>query len=122
MDQLEMEMQLQITEKFIAADASQVTMLRSTRVSDGAGGTVSQDEAPVTVDPVTVRMIPRSDRTSELVLADGRVLRPEFAVLAMPDVDIQRYDEFLWNGVRWQVASVHELPVYEKKGDVVRSA
>lgn len=122
MNQLELEMQLQITEKFIAADSSQVTMLRSEKLNDGAGGFILQNEAPVTPDPVTVRMIPRSDRTPELALADGRILRPEFAILAMPDVDIQRYDEFYWNGVRWQVADVHPLPEYERKGDVVRSA
>jgi len=122
MTPLELEMHLQITQRFIEADASQVTMLRSTRNNDGAGGFILENEVPVTPEPITIRMIPRSDRTPELALADGRILRPEFAILGMPDVDIQRYDEFFWDGVRWQVAHVHPLPVYEKKGDVVRIA
>lgn len=103
---------------FVLADAEEITIApREGRISDGAGGWVAQQGAPML--PLTVRLIPQSDKVPEAVALEGRRPIPEYILMAMPGVNIERYDTFEWRGRTWQVSHVHDKPEYEFKADVV---
>lgn len=115
---LELKVMSAQTQAFIAADAEDIQVRpRITRVSDGAGGWVEPVEPPLL--PVTVRLIPQSDKVPEAAVSEGRRSVPEFILIAMPGTNLDRYDVFSWRGKEWEISHIHEKPEYELKADVV---
>jgi hypothetical protein len=117
----ELAMMVKQTAAFIAADATEITLTpRDDRVSDGAGGWVDTPGAPLA--PISVRLIPQSDKVPEAAVVEGRRAVPDMILMAMPGVDIKRYDRFSWNGKVWKISHIHDKPEYEFKADVVVDA
>lgn len=117
----ELELQKAATRAFILADAEEINIVRTPRVSDGAGGFVESSPS-INIAPQVVRMIPQSDKVTEVAGSDGRRAVPEWVLLMEPGSDMQRYDRFVWRGVTWEIAQVHTKPDYEIKGDVIKYA
>lgn len=118
MREAELQLQASATRAFILADAEDLTLVRRSRQSDGAGGYTYTTGAPLASQ--TARLIPQSDRTLEVTGADGRSAHPDWILLMEPGSDMQRYDRFDWRGDTWEIAELHQKPDYEMKGDVIR--
>lgn len=113
----EVALQRQLTAAFIGADDAEVTLYRSTRTADGAGGVLVGDPAPLA--PQTMRIIPLSDTGStERFTADGQAVRPTYALLGAYDADMQRWDTYTTVDGRFEVVFVHANRQYETKGEV----
>lgn len=118
MNGAELELQIGATRAFILADAEEIVLWRRGKVSDGAGGfTLSP---PVPLAPQTSRLIPQSDMVLEIEDSNGRMAVPEWVIMMEPGSDLERYDQFEWRGLNWEISQVHMKPDYEMKGDVVR--
>lgn len=117
MDASELAIQTTMTEAFILADAEQVVFSRRTKLVDGSGG-FTFTTAPL-ANAQTVRLIPASDKVTEVITQDGQRARPQYTLIGMPTLDIKKYDLFTWRGSTWEVVEVHMKPDYEKKGDVI---
>ena len=106
------------TKAFIEADKKTVVLLRSTRTPNGQGGfTIS---APASRPAQTMRLIPTSgNRSIERATIEGRSVTPDFILLGEWNCDMQRFDEFVDQGMRYQVVWVEEKRSYETKGEVV---
>lgn len=118
MDALELKLQVETTRAFILADPEDLVLLRRDKISDGSGGFYFDNEQ--SLPSQTARLIPQNDRVPEVVTSDGKRGMPEFVILLEPDADVQRYDQFQWKNVRWEIAHLHLKPEYELKGDVIR--
>lgn len=109
------------TKAFIDADFEDIVIEpREIKTSDGAGGWVNTTSAPLPA--LRVRLIPQSDKVPEATSLEGRRPVPEYVLVALPGSDIQRYDRFVWRGITWEIAQVHQKPEYELKADVVLHA
>ena len=107
------------TQAFIEADGTDLSVSRKVKVSNGSGGYTT---GPETVHgPFRVRLIPQSDRVPEVVMSDGRLMRPKFVILGMPGTDIRRDDVLVWKLKQFVVAAVHDGPEYEFKANVVQN-
>jgi hypothetical protein len=115
--QAELRAQRTITEEFIRADSLEVTLLRSTFTPDGAGGEVKGDPAPLPVQ--TMRLIPASDGAQERFTADGEAVRPSYMLMGKFDADMERWDELIVDGIRYQIVFVNQNRQYQTKGEVV---
>lgn len=114
----EMAVQLRITRQFIDADATEIEITpRIARESDGAGGWRNIPGSPLA--PISVRLVPQSDAVPESASPEGTRPLPEMVLVAMPGVDIQRYDTFEWSDKVWKITHVHDKPPYAFKADVV---
>ena len=120
MNQAELDLQIEGTQAFILADAEDLIFKRRSKVSDGSGG--FKFGAPIVLSEQTGRMIPQSDRVPEISGSNGKASKPQYVLLLMPSADVQRYDQFVWRGVTWEIAELHDKPDYELKGDVIRVA
>jgi hypothetical protein len=118
MDAAELDLQVAATRAFILADAEDITLYRSVRQSDGAGGYKYGTHVPLA--PQVARLIPQTDAVPEFAGQDGRRATPEWVILLEPESDMQRYDRFEWRGDTWEIVQVHSKPDYEMKGDVIR--
>jgi hypothetical protein len=115
---IEYSVNVRMTQAFIAADATDIVIRpRTSRVSDGAGGWVNVPGSPLA--PISVRLIPQTDRVPVATAVEGRRANPEMVLMAHPDADIQRYDTFDWGGKTWKVDFIHDKPEYELKADLV---
>ena len=122
----ELAVELKLTQAFILADPTTLSVRRQSRVNDGAGGfRLAPFGFPILVQ---VRMIPDSGGFGNDTSVDvsrgtnGVVADHKFTLLAMPDADIRRYDVFYWNGIDWFVSQLHLTPEYELKADIERQS
>lgn len=114
----EFAMQVKMTKAFIDADKSTVTIYRRTKIRTNTGGFTEGPRSAIGI--FDVRMVPKENvgAVEELSTTDGRRAESGFTLVAMPDADISRYDEFEWKGSVWQVWFVRYMPEYTLKGDV----
>ena len=49
---------------------------------------------------------------------NGTLDRPDFVMLALPGLQLQRHDYFDWAGDTYEVLSIRRSPAYEVKADV----
>ena len=118
----ELDVNIANTEAFINADPSVVSIKRDVWISDGAGGRKrSTPPVNVALDHV-VRMIPQgADNATSNPLTqttNGSLDRPDFVLLALPGLVLQREDFFDWRGQTYEVISIRRSPTYEVKADV----
>lgn len=67
-----------------------------------------------------MRLIPAKETLAvERETLDGRVVKPEYVLLALWDGEMERGDRFSLGGNRYEVAFVHEKRDYQVKGEVV---
>lgn len=112
----ELKAQQKISAAFIAADSVIIILERWTRVPDGAGGFIS---SPVSQIPQRFRLIPQEDGATARTTAEGETATPEFMLMGAWDCNMQRFDEFELNGIRYQIAYIDDRQ-YEIKGEVIR--
>lgn len=112
----ELAMQRQLTQAFIDADWLTIVLLRSAWTSDGAGGRLKGVE--VSLAPQTFRLIPQDDGTTERLTADGKAVNPTYRLLGPYTADMQRWDEFVIDGKRYQIVFINANRQYEVKGGV----
>ena len=112
----EAAIQRQLTKAFIEADVLPVVLVRSTWTSDGGGGSVKGDPLPLA--PQRMRLIPLGDGAQERFDANGESVRPSYKLLGLYDADMERFDEFVLNGSRYEIVFVTENRQYETKGEV----
>lgn len=113
---VELAVQKELTKAFVEADVIVVTLTRSEWVSDGAGGSVRTD--PVALAPQRMRLIPLGDGAQERFNSNGEEVRPSYKLLGKHDADMERWDEIILSGVRYEVVWVNENRQYEVKGEV----
>lgn len=113
----ELKAQQRITSAFIAADPRSVTLLRSERTPDGAGGFEVGD--PVEVPAQILRLIPQEDGATARTTADGEAATPEYMLMCPTGADVQRFDEFELDGIRYQTVYIDNRQ-YEIKAEVIR--
>jgi hypothetical protein len=113
----ELKAQTRLSAYFIEADGRNVVLQRRTRTSDGAGGKIVGE--PVPLFPQRMRLIPQEDGATARTTAEGETATPEYMLMALPDADMARFDEFTLDGVRYQIVYVDNRQ-YEVKGEVIR--
>jgi hypothetical protein len=114
---VELRAQRANTVAFIKADSFTVVLERSVWASDGAGGTVKGDPAPLPAQ--VMRLIPLRDVGSvQRTTADGQAVEPTYALLGSYDADMERWDTFLLDDVEYEVVFVNQSRQYETKGEV----
>lgn len=104
------------TQAFIDADWVTITLLRAEWSSDGAGGSVKGDSVPLT--PQRMRLIPSQDGATLRTTANGEEVAPDYTLMGLWDADIERWDEFTLNGMRYEIVFVNQNTQYETKGEV----
>lgn len=112
----ELAVQRRLSAEFIAADAQTITLLRSARTPDGAGGT--EIGAAVSQDPQTFRLLPQEDGATARTTADGESATPEYMLMGAWDCNMQRFDEFVIGARRYQIVYIDNRQ-YEIKGEVI---
>ena len=113
----ELRVQRIMTDKFIQADSVEVTLYRSARSADGAGGYT--DASPAPLPPQVMRLIPLRDGAEEQLTADGQKVRPTYMLMGRHDADMQRWDTFTTeDGTRYEVVFVNANRQYQVKGEV----
>ena len=118
MNAAELQTNKELTKWFIGFDPTTLVLTPNRKVDDGAGGRrlVAQPARA----PQVFRLIPQSDRVPEVQTSDGRFARPEYVLMGEASAAMAPGDTFSWGGRSWEVAQVHEKPIYESKGDVIR--
>lgn len=96
---------------FITSDPITITLTRLTRVKTANGG--FKKEAPAFIGPQTFRLTPFKRRLSNFTTntQDGDIPRIEYIMTGRWDADIERWDEFTYNGDQFMVVSI------ERKSD-----
>jgi len=112
----ELSVQRQLTKVFIEADKIQVVLSRSTPTDDGAGGTIPG--SPVDLPPQTMRLIPLGDGAQERFNANGVAVTPSYMLMGYHDSDMEREDQLVIGGRRYEIVFINENQQYEKKGEV----
>lgn len=111
------------TKSYIAYNPSSIALVRGARVPDGAGGTITQDPAPIAAQ--TVRIIQqREGEGTERRNRDGEVVRPSLVMMMEWNGDAVEGDQFTWDGNKTaEVVYVQDLKtqgeVYERLCEVV---
>jgi len=112
----EAAVQRRLTEEFIKADGREVVLWRSVRQEDGAGGWTFGDPAPLPAQ--FMRLIPLRDGASVRMTADGQEVTPAYMLQGSHGADMERWDIFELEGVRYEVVFVNENRQYQVKGEV----
>jgi hypothetical protein len=116
--QTELALQRSLTARFIEADPLEIQLLRESRVSNGSGGyDTAEDPAPVG-GLQRMRLIPLGDGATERLTADGKAVTPNYMLLGSWDSNMQRWDLFELNGIRYQIVFINQNTQYQKKGEV----
>lgn len=113
----ELKAQQRISLAFIEADARDVILLRRTRTDDGAGG-IEVGE-PVPQPAQRLRLLPQEDGATERTTSEGESATPQYMLMGQSDANMERYDEFVLDGVRYEVVYIDDRK-YELKGEVIR--
>lgn len=112
---------LATTQQFIDYRPVEVTIRRPVVTISPAGGRVRG--APITVGTWTVRPVEGSavggHAGSERLTSDGALAVPTHRVTAMPDCEVQRFDEFDWDGKTWEVLWVSRMPEWRVEMQVI---
>lgn len=105
----------QQTKQFIDENPTAISLVRGVKVPDGAGGNTF-----TTVDllPQTMRLIEQQENsTVERQTVGGKVVRPMLNLFCEYDADIQRGDQFTWQGMTVQVVWITDTG-YAKTAEV----
>ena len=110
---------LAATQMFIDERPIMLAFLRTVKTSDGQGGWTKTNPTPVS--PQRVRKVAQG-RVSDLtqrVGIDGALVVPTAVLIGMPDLDVQRYDTFIFEGINHEVLWVTRLPEWRTSAEVV---
>lgn len=113
----ELKAQQRISRAFIDADGRMVVLMRSPRTDDGAGGFVVG--TPVPQGAQCLRLLPQEDGATERTTAEGESATPQYMLMGPWNANMQRWDEFELDGIRYQIVYIDDRK-YELKGEVIR--
>lgn len=103
---MDLAMRRKLTEQTIAMNPSTIELIRTGRISDGAGGWT---EGPVDVEAQTFRRY-LSNATSRDISSEGGELHIKmWELLGAWDADIKRGDTFEFDGVQHKVVTVNPI-------------
>jgi hypothetical protein len=104
------------THGYIAFNPVSITVMRASKVDDGAGGKRSTRTAR---PPQTVRIIQQQENNQVLrVDQEGNNVRPDLNMMMEWDGDVQSGDQFDWSGFLCEVIYVQDMD-YEKMCEVL---
>jgi hypothetical protein len=110
---------LAATQMFIDERPVSIVLQRSARVTDSQGGWTKGAPAPRTAQVMRKVASGRVMDMQERVTEDGSVVVPTASLIGMPDVDIERYDTFVLDGVKHEVVWVSRLPEWRMQAEIV---
>lgn len=113
----EARVQKALTDAFIAADVSTITLIPAEFVSNGSGGR-KRNDLPARL-PQSMRLIPQDANAAERETLDGSVVQPNYMLLGVWNAAMTRGDRFTNSGTRYEVVYVHEKRDYQTKGEVI---
>jgi hypothetical protein len=113
----ELRVQRNLTLWFLKADGRNIVLQRRTRTPDGAGGTLVGE--PVSLVPQCFRLLPQEDGATARTTAEGEIATPEYMLMGRWDANMQRFDEFVADGRRYQIVFITENRQYETKGEAI---
>ena len=111
----ELRAQRMLTEAFINADSLEVTLNRTSMVSDGKGGFM---RSTLPLPPQVMRMIPLADGSEERFTADGQLVRPTYMLMGTHEADVERFDTVTLGSGRYEVVFVNVNRQYQVKAEV----
>lgn len=119
---LDTDFHVAATERFIDANASAIIIHRPVRVSDGAGGW--EDSYEEVLAPQTMRLVGSYLQSAQAsrITSDGRVVVPEFLLIALPFADIAVGDTFTFEDKVHEVVFVSNHPEWRTHAAVYRHA
>lgn len=107
------------TTAYIATDPTDIQFIARTKTSDGHGGQVWSNPAPMQAQ--RVRIITNvSAAAVERRTEDGRVVNPDIMLLLEWDAVVENGYRFVWDGNNWEVVFVNDDLNYEKQAEVIR--
>lgn len=106
MDQVEQLMMRRSVGAFIGADEVSITISRPQKVDAGNGGWV--EGSPTVLPAQLFRLVPFKRRLThqEANTQDGPIPVLPYVLVGRPDVNVQRDDEFTFNGRQCKVVGV----------------
>lgn len=107
------------TYHYINQNPTDVVLLRTVEVDDGAGGRLPSSETAINSQLVRIIQANESEAT-ERVNQDGKTVRPTLNMLMKWDADVMRGDRFTWRGMRCEVVYITDMG-YEKVAEVTAS-
>lgn len=120
MNPVELAMHVANTKAFIEEDAVDVILERPGRVSNGAGG--FRETPPFHLPSQRVRVITLTAGSvggvERLTLSSNRLVVPDYVVLGIPELNVQRGDRLSLWGKTFEVVFVNDRPLYERKAEV----
>lgn len=117
---LEAQVQRRLTLAFIAADPKSISIVRKVKEPNGSGGfRWVHDSAAPDLPPQEMRLIPANRQLQERETPLGTKVSADMTLMAAHDADLKRFDEFVDQGITYQVLWVHEKRVYETKAEVL---
>lgn len=107
------------TQRFIDYRPDTVMVSRRDKEATPDGGW--KFGAPADVGEVTLRVVEmlRTQATLQRTTASGKLVTPSHQAIALPDVDVERYDMFSWDGMDWEVVWVSHLPDWRTQLELV---
>lgn len=93
-------------EAFIAADSVSISLIRKPMVDSGNGSWI--EGAPVTLPPQVFRLVPFKRRLTkqEANTQDGSIPTLDYVLIAPVTADVQRGDEFTYQGLNCVIVGV----------------
>jgi hypothetical protein len=104
------------TQAFIDENPAQIVITRTQRVQTSAGG--SRRAVPADLPAFTARMVGGNLENYRLT-EEGEQVLPTYTLVAMPDVDVQRWDTFSWNGHTYKVLWIQDQPEWAVRAEVI---
>lgn len=106
------------TQKFVSERPVDIVVQRRRRQSDGKGGFKLVPGGSLPSQTVRKVGIGRVGALHDVTTADGKIVTPTATIIALPQVDLQRYDKFEIDGVVHEVVAVSRLPEWRVSADV----
>lgn len=108
---IELKVMRRVVQGFIRADEIEIIFTRPTKVQSDSGGWT--EGSPIVLDAQKFRVVPFKRRLvhQEANTQDGAIPLVPYVLVGRPDVDVQRDDEFDWNGKHCKVVGVEAMTV-----------
>lgn len=111
-----------VTDAFIAANPSTVTLTPRERVKTGSGTKLVEGLArPPQVMRIIDQSSPKGPTPGMVIAGDGKQRKVEYQLLGRWDALVGLYDVFTDpQGIRWEVAEILPDNGYERRAQVIR--
>lgn len=119
MNTLELKMRQRVMQGFISADSISITLTRKTKIASGNGSWT--EGSPVTLPPQKFRLVPFKRRLSKELAntQDGSIPLLDYVLVAPTGADVQRDDEFTYQGFQCKIVGVEPISTDGNRSDRV---